>query len=60
MDNAGDAALRRWAVKQVLSNGNFETFQNTAAVCRLAMELVEFVKTGSQPPLAAPAGTRHH
>lgn len=62
MEDISDIALRRWAVQQVLTSACFEGPHDTTAVFRLAMELVDFVKTGTSVPALPrpPAGVRIH
>jgi hypothetical protein len=57
MENMSEAELRRWAIGKVLDSPCFETLPDTATVCRLAMELVDFVRTGQEPLPIVPRGT---
>lgn len=60
MEDISDAALRRWAIQQVLENACLEPFHDTVTICRLATELVAFVKTGIAALEMKPPGTRVH
>lgn len=60
MEDMSDAALRRWAVQTVIASACLDTPHDTATICRLAMELVDFVRTGLTPLEMKPPGLRAH
>lgn len=60
MEHLKDAALRRWAIQVIANNSAFESLKDTSVICRLAMELVEFVRTGQQPPEPLPPPIKRH
>lgn len=60
MKDMSDAELRRWAVQMVISNACLDTPHDTRTICKLAVELIDFVKTGLQPTEGRPIGALAH
>lgn len=60
MEDITDAEIRRWAVQTVISYACLDTPHDMVTICKLATELINFVKTGLQPAEMKPQDAVTH